>query len=113
MQVAHALELSPRFTYEPLADGHAIQIDANLLQNWDLAQPGRVRPFVGIGGALRSESFAGVSDTSVGLNLLSGARFAMSSGSGYEPFFVAQYTIIHGQPNDFSLVVGASFRLRH
>ena len=112
-QIAHALELSPRFTYQPVPNGHAIQLDVNLLQNFDLAQPGRFRPFVGIGGALRLESAAGFSDNSVGLNLISGTRIAMSPGSGYEPFFIAEYTIVHGQPNDFSLVIGASFRLRH
>jgi hypothetical protein len=107
------VELSPRFTYRPISDGSIFQIDANVLKNYDLARPGRLRPYVGVGGALRRLSLdGGFSDTNVGLNLVSGVRFAMSQGSGYEPFLNAQYTIIHGVPNVFSVVVGASFSLR-
>lgn len=113
IQIAHALEFSPRFTYHPLDAGRITQLDLNVLRNIDLARPGRLRPFVGIGGALRTFSPEfGDSDTKPGLNLITGTRFAMSSGAGYEPFFTAQYTIVQDQINAFSLVVGASFRLR-
>ena len=54
VQVAHALEFEPRFTYQPLGGGHNIQLDANVLKNFDLARPGRYRPFFGIGGTLTS-----------------------------------------------------------
>lgn len=108
------IELSPRFTYRPIADGSIFQIDANVLKNYDLARPGHLRPYIGVGGALRRLSVdSGFSDTSVGLNLVSGVRWAMSQGSGYEPFLHAQYTIINNEQNVFALVVGASFSLRH
>jgi hypothetical protein len=114
LQVAHALEIEPRFTYQPLNGGHIIQLDANVLKNFDLAHPGRFRPFFGIGGTLRSNSpDLGDSETKVGLNLISGTRIALSSSSGYEPFIIGEYSIVRDQFNAFSLVVGASFRLRH
>jgi hypothetical protein len=114
VQIAHALEFEPRFTYQPLDDGHVIQLDANILKNFDLARPGRFRPFFGVGGTLRSISLdQGDGETKVGLNLISGTRIALSSSSGYEPFIVGQYSIVRDQLNSFSLVVGASFRLRH
>jgi hypothetical protein len=113
VQIAHALEVEPRFTYHPLDDGHVIQLDANVLKNFDLARPGRFRPFFGIGGTLRSISpDRGDGETKVGLNLISGTRVALSSSSGYEPFIIGQYSIVRDQFNAFSLVIGASFRLR-
>jgi hypothetical protein len=113
IQVDHALELEPRFTYEPLGDAHLVQLDLNLLKNFDLARPGRFRPFFGIGGALQSYSpDQGDGETKVGLNLISGTRIAMTSTSGYEPFITGQYTIVRDQLNNFTIVVGASFRLR-
>ena len=113
VQVAHALEFEPRFTYQPLGGGHIIQLDANILKNIDLARPGRFRPFFGIGGALRKLSpDVGNSDTTVGLNLIGGTRIALSGSSGYEPFIIGQYSLVNDQFNPFSIVVGASFRLR-
>ena len=114
VQVSPGLELQPRITYQPLGSGHLLQLDANVLKNLDLARPGRVRPFFGIGGTLTSYSFAkGAGETKVGLNLVTGARIAMSSSSGYEPFIMSQYSIVRNQLNAFSIVAGASFRLRH
>jgi hypothetical protein len=114
VQIQHGLEVEPRFTYQPLTNGHVIQLDANVLKNLDLARPGRFRPFFGVGGTLTSYSpDRGDGDTKVGLNLISGTRIAMSSGSGYEPFIVAEYSIVREQANGFSITVGASFKLRH
>lgn len=113
VQIAHALEFEPRFTYQPSGGGHVIQLDANLLRNVDLARPGRFRPFFGVGGTLRRVSpDQGNSDSSFGLNVIGGTRIALSSSSGYEPFIIGQYSIIRDAFNPFSLVVGASFRLR-
>lgn len=113
VQIAHALEFEPRFTYQPLGGGHVIQLDVNVLKNLDLARPGRFRPFFGIGGTLQTVSpDVGDSDSNVGLNLIGGTRIALSGSSGYEPFIVAQYSLIRDQFNPFSIVVGASFRLR-
>ena len=114
VQIAHALEFEPRFTYHPMNGGHIIQIDANVLKNFDLARPGRYRPFFGIGGTLRSYSpDRGDGESKVGLNLISGTRIALSSSSGYEPFVIGQYSIVRDQLNAFSIMIGASFRLRH
>ena len=111
--IARGLELQPRFTYRPLDHGHIIQIDANILMDFDLARPGRFRPYFGVGGALRSDSLdSGAGYTKVGLNLVSGTRIPLSSSSGYEPFITGQYSMIPGERNAFSLVAGASFRLR-
>jgi hypothetical protein len=107
------VEISPRFSYQPIEDGSIMQIDLNVLKNYDLARPGKLRPYVGIGGALRKTSVdPDFSDTAVGLNLISGVRLAMSAGSGYEPFMNAQYTVIQDEGNVFSIVVGVSFGFR-
>jgi hypothetical protein len=114
LQIAHALEISPRVAYHPLDNGHVLQLDANLLKNFDLARPGRFRPFMGVGGALRMYSpERGNGETKLGINLLSGLRIAMNSGAGYEPFITTQYTIMQDQLNVFSALVGVSFRLRN
>ncbi len=113
VQVAHALEFEPRFTYQPLGGGHTIQLDANVLKNFDLARPGRFRPFFGIGGTLQKVApDVGASDSKLGLNLLGGTRIALSGSSGYEPFVIGQYSIVRNRSNAFSIVIGASFRLR-
>ena len=79
----------------------------------DLAHPGRFRPFMGVGGTLRNYSPSqGNGDTKLGINLVSGTRIALSSSRGYEPFIMGQYSIVRDQLNSFSVVVGASFRLR-
>lgn len=113
VQVAHALEFEPRFTYQPQNGAHTMQIDANLLKNFDLARPGRFRPFMGVGGTMqRFSAEQGTGDTVVGINLVAGSRIALSSSRGYEPFIIGQYSIVRDQGNSFSMVVGASFRLR-
>lgn len=112
-QIARGLELEPRFTFQPQNGAHTIQLDANVLKNFDLARPGRWRPFMGAGGTLRKFSpDKGDSETKLGINLVSGTRIALSSSRGYEPFIIGQYSIVLDQPNSFSVVVGASFRLR-
>ena len=113
VQVVHGLEFEPRFTYQPLGGGHTIQLDANILKNLSLARPGRFRPFFGIGGTLQKVSRdSGNGDSALGLNLIGGTRIALSGSSGYEPFIIGQYSLLHDQFNPFSIVVGASFRLR-
>lgn len=113
VQIAHALEFEPRFTYQPLGGGHIIQLDANVLKNLDLARPGRFRPFFGIGGTLQKLSpDAGNGDSKLGINLIGGTRIALTGSSGYEPFIIGQYSLIRDESNPFSIVVGASFRLR-
>lgn len=110
--VSNGFEIEPRFTYQPLDGGHVMQFDANLLKNLELAHPGRLRPFFGVGGTLRKLGIdGGGGDTKLGINLVSGTRIALSSGSGYEPFIVGQYSVVRNQLNSFSLVIGASFAL--
>jgi len=78
------LEFNPRFTYRPFNGGSSSQIDVNILQNYVLANPGRFRPFVGAGAAIHHTSFDTTDGkTRVGLNLLSGTRFAMNNGAHY------------------------------
>lgn len=113
VQIAHALEFEPRFTYQPQNGAHTIQLDANVLKNFDLARPGRFRPFMGVGGTLQKYSAdQGAGDTTLGINLVAGSRIALSSNRGYEPFIIGQYSITRDQANAFSIVVGASFKLR-
>ena len=112
-QIARGLEIEPRFSYQPQNGAHTIQLDANVLKNFDLVHPGRFRPFMGVGGTLRNYSPSqGNGDTKLGINLVSGTRIALSSSRGYEPFIMGQYSIVRDQLNSFSVVVGASFRLR-
>jgi hypothetical protein len=106
-----AYDVNPRVTFNPYEGGSMMQIDINILHNYALAGESRFKPYVGIGGAFNRYTFDDFSDSAVGLNLVSGARLA-SPESRFEPFVNAQYTIIRGQGNLFTLVVGASITLR-
>ena len=105
-------DLNPRLTFNPFEGGSVLQLDVNLLHNYDLATKGRLRPYVGIGGAFSRFTAGDVSDSNVGLNLISGARLTMKPESRFEPFVNAQYTIIHGEGNPFTIVIGATFQLK-
>ncbi len=106
------LELNPRFNFRPFDDGSMQQIDVNVITNHRLLNPGRFRPYSGIGLAIHRVKFAKTSASDVGLNLVSGVRLAMRSGAAYEPFLQAQYTILKEPSNSFTLVVGTSFSFR-
>ena len=112
MRAFRGLEGEPRFTFHPLNGGHYLQFDANALKNLDLARPGRFRPLLGMGAAIRIETpYVGDTETRIGWNLIWGTRIAMNREKGYEPFIIGQYTILHDHKDPFSLVFGASFRL--
>ena len=107
------LEVSPRYLYRPFDDGSMQQVDVNFLTNYRLSNPGRFRPYSGLGlGVHRVKFDNGTSNSDVGLNLISGVRLAMRPGAAYEPFLNAQYTILKEPGNSFTLVVGASFSFR-
>jgi hypothetical protein len=105
-------EINPRLTHNPFEGGSMLQLDVNLLHNYDLATKGRLKPYVGVGGALNRVKAGEFSESSLGVNLISGARLAMQPDSRFEPFLNAQYTIIRDQGNPFTLVVGATFQLK-
>lgn len=106
-------EISPRFTFHPFEGGKVLQVDVNVLRDYELASPGRFRPYVGIGGAFRRTSFDDFeSDSSVGLNLISGVRLKMDGATRYEPFLHVQYTIVQDQFNSFTVTIGANFTVR-
>lgn len=106
-------EVNPRVTFNPFDGGLMTQIDVNLLHGLELVPPTRFRPYVGLGVAFNHiGTDAGFSDNSVGLNLVGGARLIMKPEAKFEPFANLQYTIIHGQGNPFTIVVGATFNLR-
>ena len=110
---ASNLEVNPRFTYRPFDGGSMQQIDINFLTNYRLNNPGRFRPYSGLGVAVHRISVDGSgSANDVGLNLVSGVRMAMRPGAAYEPFLQAQYTIMKEPANSFTLVVGTSFSFR-
>jgi hypothetical protein len=112
MRGFRGLEAEPRFTFHPLNGGHYLQFDANALKNFELARPGRFRPLIGMGAAIRLETpYVGDSEAKIGWNLIWGTRIAMNREKGYEPFIIGQYTILHDHKDPFSLVFGASFRL--
>lgn len=109
------LEINPRFSFRPYDDGSMQQFDINALTNFRLANPGRFRPFSGLGLGIhrlnyKAPSKATTSD--LGLNLVSGVRLAMRPGAAYEPFLQAQYTIMKKPGNSFTLVFGASFSFK-
>lgn len=107
------LEINPRYTFRPFDDGSMQQLDVNMITHYKLANPGRFRPYSGIGLGIQRYLFdAFDSETNVGLNLVSGVRLAMRPGAAYEPFFQAQYTIFNEAANSFTLVVGTSFSFR-
>lgn len=89
-----------------------MQLDLNILHHYALAGESRFKPYVGVGGAFNRYTFDDFSDSAVGLNLVTGVRLAGSPESRFEPFLNTQYTIIRDQGNLFTLVVGATFRLR-
>jgi len=106
-------KINPRFTYHPFDGGKVVQVDVNVVRDYDLATPGRFRPYVGVGGAFMRTSFDGFeSDSAVGLNLLSGVRLKMEGDSRFEPFLHAQYTIVRDQFNSFTITIGANFSVR-
>lgn len=107
------LEVNPRYTYRPFDGGSMQQIDVNFITNHRLNNPGRFRPYTGIGvGVHRLSVDDAGSATDIGLNLVSGVRLAMRPGAAYEPFLQAQYTIMKEPANSFTLVVGTSFSFR-
>lgn len=107
------LEVNPRFTYRPFDGGSMQQIDVNFLTNYRLNNPGRFRPYSGLGvGIHRISVDDSGSASDVGLNLISGVRLAMRPGAAYEPFLQAQYTIMKEPANSFTLVFGTSFSFR-
>lgn len=107
------LELNPRLTFRPIDGGSAQQIDVNVLSNYRLNNPGRFRPYSGLGVGIRTiRSDSGGSNSDVGLNLISGVRLAMRPGAAYEPFLQAQYTIVKEPANSFTVVFGASFSFK-
>ncbi len=107
------IEINPRFTFRPFDDGSMQQFDVNFLTNYRLSNPGRFRPYSGLGiGFHRLVFDTADSQSDVGLNLISGVRLAMRPGAAYEPFLQAQYTIMNEPANSFTVVVGASFSFR-
>ena len=112
------LEINPRYAFRAFDGGSATQFDVNILHNYVLADPGRLRPYIGTGIAIHHLGFdeppAGPKPdgiTKVGLNLVSGTRLQMSPGARYEPFLNAQYTFLDELPNPFVLTFGVSFLL--
>ena len=110
------LEINPRFSFRPFDDGSVQQLDINALTNYRLANPGRFRPFSGLGLGIHHLSYKApskaTSTSNMGLNLVSGVRLAMRPGAAYEPFLQAQYTIMKKPGNSFTLVFGASFSFK-
>jgi hypothetical protein len=107
------LEISPRYGFRPFDNGSVQQFDVNFLTNYRLANPGRFRPYSGVGIGIHRVKIDDVGDDSeVGLNLVTGVRLAMRPGAAYEPFLGAQYTIMNEPGNSFTLVVGTSFSFR-
>ena len=104
-------EINPRLSFQPFEGGHTFQIDVNVIWELQLANPGRFRPFAGVGGAFINDSFGDESDNNVGLNLVAGVRLAMDQ-SRIQPFAHIQYTLVRDRMNPFAIAVGAAFPLR-
>ncbi len=107
------VEINPRYSFRPFDGGSMQQLDVNFVTNYRLNNPGRFRPYSGLGLAIHRILLDNIgSETEVGLNLISGVRLAMRPGAAYEPFLQAQYTILNEPSNSFTLVVGTSFSFR-
>lgn len=107
------LEINPRYSFRPFDDGSMQQFDVNFITNYRLSNPGRFRPYSGVGLGMNHYSFERFDgETNLGVNLISGVRLAMRAGAAYEPFLQAQYTIMKEPANSFTLVFGSSFSFR-
>lgn len=105
-------ELQPRVTFHSFGGGSSVlQIDANLMSDWQLANPGTLAPYSGIGGAYLRTKSGGVTRSRAGLNIVSGAKFVLEDNLLVVPFVHTQYTIVRDYPNSFTLTLGLSINL--
>src|SRR5262245_18479177 len=65
-------EFNPRITFNPFEGGSVTQFDFNLLHHYAVDPASKFKPYVGAGLAISRLSFDDFSDTSAGLNLLTG-----------------------------------------
>jgi hypothetical protein len=105
-------EINPRLSFQPFEGGHTVQIDINVTRELELANQGRFRPVVGLGGAIVHSSFGDDSDNSLGLNLIGGVRMSLDANPRFEPYVQLQYTFLHDQRDRFTLSGGVTFALR-
>lgn len=107
--------INPRFTYHSFGFGSkAIQFDVNVLYDFKLANPGLIRPYLGVGGGLVHTSISAdlgcdvdcSSSTLVG-DFVAGFRLAFGNGeSPIMPFVNSEYSFAKQFTNTYQLTVG-------
>jgi hypothetical protein len=108
-----ALVLNPRFTYHPFDGGSLVQLDLNALYELELARPGILRPYLGLGVGVVRESFdtptGSESETKPAGNLIAGLRLAFRNNANLSPFLHTQYSAINDFANSYTLSVGINY----
>lgn len=105
--------VQPRFTYHPFEGGSIIQVDANVLLEPALANPGMFSPYIGVGPSIRrlTLDFEGADDeTKLTFNFVTGARVNIE-GSPIQPFVHTQYTFAKEMVNSYTLSFGVAIAI--
>ena len=111
--------VNPRFTYHSYGSGSSsLQVDVNVLYDFALANPGLIRPYLGVGGGLvrlsESSDFcdADCSQSKLVANFLAGFKLAFGSGdSRLMPFVDTEYSFAKQFTNTYHLSIGFTYAL--
>jgi len=113
--------INPRFVYHSFGSGFTdMQFDVNVLYDFTLANPGLIRPYLGVGGGLVHESVSSTycmtdcsSSKAVG-DFVAGFKLAIGSGdSPLVPFVNTEYSFATQFTNSYQLTVGVTYTLKH
>jgi hypothetical protein len=111
--------INPRFTYHSFGSGFTvIQFDVNVLYDFKLANPGLIRPYLGVGGGYVHSSFgsACTTDCSAGklvADFVAGFRLAFGDGdSPIMPFVNSEYSFAKQYTNTYQLTVGFTYTMK-
>ena len=110
--------INPRFTYHSFGFGSkAIQFDVNVLYDFKLANPGLIRPYLGVGGGLVRTSISSelgcdvdCSSSKLVADFVAGFRLALGKGdSPFMPFVNSEYSFAKQFTNTYQLTVGVTY----
>jgi len=107
--------INPRFVYHSYGSGStAFQFDVNVLYDFKLANPGLIRPYLGVGGGLVHTSFGtdfgcdvDCSQTTLVADFVAGFKLAFGNGdSQVVPFVNTEYSFAKQFTNTYQLSAG-------
>lgn len=113
--------INPRASYHSWGEGaKALQLDVNVLYDFKLANPGLIRPYLGVGGGLVHQSFG--SDGGCGSDCSSSklvgdfvAGFKLVTGNGdaaIVPFLNTEYSFAKQFTNTYQMTIGLIYTLK-